>query len=285
VINALKRNIIYFKNKPSCYLDTIIGYKEDFSFDHQAFNFIYLIIAALFLFRILINLCLGIKIIELTLSHCISFFSILFIYYISRFLKKPELSKYIFLPVIVTVYSLNWIYTGGTAGVMPVYYIWLFVILGIIYKGVYRILVVSTLLINVTILIILELSDKNLVIQKIDNYLLALTKYLNFILIAVFSLFVIAFWNRLSGIDNFLNFEMSRKYQSQENSDDKIDKIISNLTSQERKVFGLILNGKTNKEIASILCIDQCTVKTHINNIYKKTGISKRSIILNLRSK
>jgi DNA-binding CsgD family transcriptional regulator len=48
------------------------------------------------------------------------------------------------------------------------------------------------------------------------------------------------------------------------------------LSIQEDKVYNLILEGSTNKEIAQTLFISLSTVKTHINNIYKKMGVSNR---------
>jgi len=50
-----------------------------------------------------------------------------------------------------------------------------------------------------------------------------------------------------------------------------------NLTPQEQKIAEAIKSGKTNKEIAAELFISLSTVKTHINNIYKKLGIGSRA--------
>lgn len=48
------------------------------------------------------------------------------------------------------------------------------------------------------------------------------------------------------------------------------------LTGQERVIAEKIAQGKSNKEIASELFISLSTVKTHINNLYKKLHISSR---------
>lgn len=42
------------------------------------------------------------------------------------------------------------------------------------------------------------------------------------------------------------------------------------LTDQESNIVGLVLNGFTNSEIAKQLHIARSTLKTHLNNIYKK---------------
>lgn len=43
-----------------------------------------------------------------------------------------------------------------------------------------------------------------------------------------------------------------------------------NLTKSENYILELILSGKRNKEISKILFISEATLKTHLNNIYKK---------------
>ncbi|WP_062055536.1 response regulator transcription factor [Aquimarina longa] len=52
--------------------------------------------------------------------------------------------------------------------------------------------------------------------------------------------------------------------------------IEKSLTQQEQKVLDLILEDKTNKEIASIMFVSISTIKTHINNLYKKLNVRSR---------
>jgi len=56
--------------------------------------------------------------------------------------------------------------------------------------------------------------------------------------------------------------------------------IIAQLSKQEQTIKNLILEGKSNKEIASELFISLSTVKTHITNLYNKLGVSNRKEIL-----
>ncbi|WP_299529706.1 LuxR C-terminal-related transcriptional regulator [Ulvibacterium sp.] len=58
--------------------------------------------------------------------------------------------------------------------------------------------------------------------------------------------------------------------------------ILEKLTFQEQKIVHEILKEKTNKEIATDLFISVSTVKTHINNLYKKLNVSKREDIKGL---
>jgi DNA-binding CsgD family transcriptional regulator len=55
---------------------------------------------------------------------------------------------------------------------------------------------------------------------------------------------------------------------------------VSVLSKQERTVRGLILQGKSNKEIANELFISLSTVKTHITNIYSKLNVANREELL-----
>lgn len=56
-----------------------------------------------------------------------------------------------------------------------------------------------------------------------------------------------------------------------------------NLTEQEKRVYDLIKAGKTNKEIAAELFISHSTVKSHVNNIYRKLGVTSREEIKKLK--
>jgi len=49
------------------------------------------------------------------------------------------------------------------------------------------------------------------------------------------------------------------------------------LTVRQKEVYNLIISGKTNKEIISELFIEQSTLKSHINQIYKKLNIKYRN--------
>jgi DNA-binding NarL/FixJ family response regulator len=49
------------------------------------------------------------------------------------------------------------------------------------------------------------------------------------------------------------------------------------LTAREAEVLALIATGRTNAQIAAALVVSPSTVKTHINNIFAKTGVSDRA--------
>jgi DNA-binding NarL/FixJ family response regulator len=51
----------------------------------------------------------------------------------------------------------------------------------------------------------------------------------------------------------------------------------SDLTARELEVLEQIVRGKSNKEIGGLLNISEATVKSHINNILSKLGVSDRT--------
>jgi DNA-binding CsgD family transcriptional regulator len=57
---------------------------------------------------------------------------------------------------------------------------------------------------------------------------------------------------------------------------DSMDDALSTLTSREHDVLNLLLEAKTNAEIARILFITQSTTKVHVRHILAKLGAKNR---------
>ncbi len=55
-----------------------------------------------------------------------------------------------------------------------------------------------------------------------------------------------------------------------------MDALLNTLTERQREVYDLIISGRTNKEIMTELFIEQSTLKSHINQIYRKLDIKNR---------
>jgi DNA-binding NarL/FixJ family response regulator len=49
------------------------------------------------------------------------------------------------------------------------------------------------------------------------------------------------------------------------------------LSPQEQKVLAGVADGKTNKEIAFALCLNEKTVKNYLRNIFQKMNVTRRS--------
>lgn len=65
----------------------------------------------------------------------------------------------------------------------------------------------------------------------------------------------------------------------------KKERNINKLSVQERKIFGLLRKGMSNKEISAECNIELTTVKSHVGSIYSKLKIKSRKEVLNLKTK
>lgn len=93
-------------------------------------------------------------------------------------------------------------------------------------------------------------------------------------LIVVVSSFLIAIYfqinsRRISSLSNQIREQSKIKSEG-------IDAQLNELSERQKEVYDLIISGKTNKEIMTELFIEQSTLKSHINQIYKKLNINNR---------
>jgi DNA-binding NarL/FixJ family response regulator len=86
--------------------------------------------------------------------------------------------------------------------------------------------------------------------------------------------------NLLARIEALLRRSKWKKENNQTNpvnlsfaSDEPID----TLTTRETEVLSLVAQGSNNQEIAGKLFVREVTIKTHLNNIFKKLNVSNRT--------
>ena len=70
--------------------------------------------------------------------------------------------------------------------------------------------------------------------------------------------------------------------QHQENIDDLLPDFAERhgLTAREQEILKMVLNGTDNTHIAQDLQLALGTVKTHVHNVFKKTGTTNRNELL-----
>lgn len=85
-----------------------------------------------------------------------------------------------------------------------------------------------------------------------------------FILIVIAVIFVV------------LGFMLGNTWQDATSRQFRKNTFYTRLTDREREVAELILQGLSNKEIQDRLFVEKSTLKTHINQIYKKGEINDR---------
>ncbi|NJN40932.1 MAG: helix-turn-helix transcriptional regulator [Flammeovirgaceae bacterium] len=93
-------------------------------------------------------------------------------------------------------------------------------------------------------------------------------------LLITVSLFLVAIYFHINR-KKISNLSSQIKEQSQF-QDDGIDVLLNGLTERQREVYDLIILGKSNKEIMTELFVAQSTLKSHINQIYRKLDIKSR---------
>jgi len=82
-------------------------------------------------------------------------------------------------------------------------------------------------------------------------------------------------------VGNGRDHEKQRCKDSPRNAEkSRLQQIFAVLTPREHDVLGLMAKGLSNREIATELFISEHTVKNHIYNIYRKTGINDRTQIV-----
>ena len=67
--------------------------------------------------------------------------------------------------------------------------------------------------------------------------------------------------------------DISKKNNKKINNDVNIDI----LTPREKEVLSLLAKGANNQEIANKMCVQDVTIKTHLNSIFKKLKVSNRT--------
>jgi len=124
------------------------------------------------------------------------------------------------------------------------------------------------------IALFLIFSAVSITVSK-DETTLVLAKYPKFIfLLVVVGILVGLVYIRIDQRRiKELSKAISESYKQERTS---FEKLRSTLTSRQSEICDLIISGKSNKEIMSLLFIEQSTLKTHINQLYKKLKIKNR---------
>ena len=106
------------------------------------------------------------------------------------------------------------------------------------------------------------------------NFILHNYPILIFLMVAVSSFLVVIYFQmnrkKITSLSNQIREQSKIKSEG-------AHALLHELTERQREVYDLIILGKTNKEIMSELFIEQSTLKSHINQIYKKLNIKSRS--------
>lgn len=81
----------------------------------------------------------------------------------------------------------------------------------------------------------------------------------------------------LSGERYFPSFAFGNPGKSPEPVESSESNVLTQLESRERVILGMVVEGRTNKEIARELDLQEVTIKVQTRNIYRKLGAANRS--------
>ncbi len=78
----------------------------------------------------------------------------------------------------------------------------------------------------------------------------------------------------LANLSPGILYKMHDPARGDEEVEEEIKKF--SLTGREKEILQLLLKGKSNKEISDLVYVSRETVKTHLQNIYRKLGVKSR---------
>jgi DNA-binding CsgD family transcriptional regulator len=256
-------------------IDLIFGKQEEFDAEHRFLNFvlffaIFHFVPSYFLVKHFDMSKQAYLIISLILLYSA-------LYYFSRFLQ------YFKVPALILIFSIfialvcSWYFSGGIAGTTTCYFFSVFVTFIFILKKNARIILSSFVMVVFIVLAVLEFYFPQWVIPYPASNALFASISVGFLASAVYVIVAVYFSKYLyekekKNVEHIIeNYRQSSFYLKEQ-----MNAKIKLLSRRERDVFQHIIEGKTNKEISDELNVSLGTIKTHINNIYKKMDVKKR---------
>jgi DNA-binding CsgD family transcriptional regulator len=256
----------------------ISGNNIRFTIEHQLLNFSIFFFGFLYLISFPINYASNLTT-ELDIANTITFafLSILF-YYSRKHIINFKAVITIYFLIFTISYISFWFLNGGLlSGTLYFYMAFLAYIIFITEKLIRFIFIISSLII-ILCLILIEYYYPNL----ITKYPTRLSQFedisISFFVSIFFTAILVYVGKELYKQEKKSTKDIIEQYRKQskilKNSiEDKLD----NLTFREKEVFQLIIEGKSNKEIADKLSLSLGSVKNHITSIYKKAEVEKRA--------
>lgn len=85
---------------------------------------------------------------------------------------------------------------------------------------------------------------------------------------------------------NYAYYTMDQRAQHQEHQGRTLEELVTayTLTRREAEVLGLVFQGMNNQEILDKLMVSRHTLLKHLQNLYRKCGVSSRWDLLRLKS-
>jgi len=263
----------------------LVGNNGEFKAEHQFFNLTCLFTMAGFSFFVIINTIFEVDF-TLTLIKFFVVFSSTILYYYSRVKKSFEWTSVIYFLIILFSLLLIGVLNGGvTGGIAPIYTSILALMLFVM-SGNKRIVLLAIWTLSISSLFILEYYRPNVIVPYSSiqqKYVDIFLSYFSGIVIVAFVVVNVKKLYKKEKTGRLNVEELIEKYRTAGfELREIIDTKIKLLTLSEREICKLLIQGKSNKEIAEERFTGVGTVKSHLNNIYKKLGTNNRVEVINL---
>lgn len=258
----------------------LAGANNDFTIQQQGLNVTLSLYSIVLIMAFIFNFICGYSI-KLNLGVFIIIFVSIIFYFFSRRKSIHKIIISLYFVVMISFFPFLWFYNGGLFGSTIFYLLPLISYVIIICDGIMQIVLFSLLSITIFTIILVEYYHPELVIP-LSNRLNLFIDITSSICINVFlSVLVVNVYKKLYQQEKKNTRDIIEQYRK--NSDTlkkELNDKINLLSVRERGIFKLIIEGKTNKEIAQILNVSTGTIKNHITSIYKKFEVHKRIDIL-----
>ena len=265
----------------------LIGHDNEFKAEHQILNGSIIIIAIIYLITFILNFVPELKATSvLKISNITMVFILLVLYYLSRIKTKYNISIIIFYLSLFTSFTISWFMAGGIISSIPFYYAAFLCYIIFFSDGWRRKILILLYTINILVLSTIEshhpefvkyYPNRELKIQFMIKGFISMVILVIYIVYSAKNLYLKEKQNTIDIINQYRLNSTKLKQEFQ----DKYDQ----LSIRERDVFNLIIEGKSNQDIAEKLFIEVGTVKLHINKIYKKLGTKDRKETINYITK
>jgi two-component system, sensor histidine kinase LadS len=260
--------------------DKLVGDNINFSKEQRVLHASILIIGFNYLISLPIDIFNKMPIL-LNITNGTSFIIFSIVYYFSRIKKKISYVSIVFFSVIFISFIIDWFPNGGLYGCMPIFYLILLAYIIFLNDGVKRNILLIVYFFDVVIVLIFQFRFPTFIIayqnnsQRIIDLLFTFgcsNLLIGFLVITLKRLYIT---EKKNTIDIIETYRKSSEFLKQQ-----MDEKLKVLSMREREIFKLIIEGKSNKEIANFLNISIETVKKHINTLFKKLGAKKRTELL-----
>lgn len=205
----------------------------------------------------------------------VSYFLLMFIFQIT--LREVKKSAKIFFVVYGIVAGVGSLINSGISNSMIVILL-IYCLMYVIYffwfdkKYIKSDVISKTKKYSIIIVIGIVFIAIDAAIPQIES----IERYLPYGFLALPTFIIVMSWITIVEVFNFFrnNFESKNLLNERALENYRI-------TKREREVIGCLYNGKTYQETSDTLNISLATVKTHINNIYKKMEVSNKIEMIN----